>query len=65
MPLALALKLATSVSAFLCRYRRDVLGMDEAQAREAMETIWRPGGVWAALIGGTAAVALPHRFKSA
>ena len=50
------------VSAFLYRYRRDMLGMDEAQAREAMETIWRPGGVWAAFIGDAAAVTLPHRF---
>jgi protein tyrosine phosphatase (PTP) superfamily phosphohydrolase (DUF442 family) len=50
------------VSAFLYLYRRDVLGMNEVQAREAMETIWRPGGVWAAFIGDAAAVTLPHRF---
>jgi hypothetical protein len=53
------------VSAFLYLYRRDVLGMNEVQAREAMETIWRPGGVWAAFIGDAAAVTLPHRFISA
>jgi uncharacterized protein (TIGR01244 family) len=35
------------VSAFCYRYRRDVLGMDEAQARADLEQIWRPGGVWA------------------
>jgi uncharacterized protein (TIGR01244 family) len=40
------------VSAFLYRYRRDVLGMDEGRARAAMETIWRPGGVWADFIEG-------------
>jgi uncharacterized protein (TIGR01244 family) len=35
------------VSAFLYRYRRDVLGDDEAQVRADMERIWRPAGVWA------------------
>ncbi len=49
------------VSAFLYRYRRDVLGMDEAVARAAMETVWQPGGVWAAFIGDDAAVGLAHR----
>lgn len=49
------------VSAFLYRYRRDVLAMDEAQARAAMEAIWQPGGVWAAFIGDDDAIALPHR----
>jgi uncharacterized protein (TIGR01244 family) len=39
------------VSAFLYRYRRDVLGMDETQARAAMEQIWHPEGVWATFVG--------------
>jgi uncharacterized protein (TIGR01244 family) len=34
------------VSAFFYRFRRDVLGMDETQARAAMEAVWRPRGVW-------------------
>src|SRR5260370_36024445 len=34
------------VSAFLYRYRRDVLGMDETQARAEMEAVWKPKGVW-------------------
>jgi protein tyrosine phosphatase (PTP) superfamily phosphohydrolase (DUF442 family) len=38
------------VSAFFYRYRRDVLGMDEAQARAEMDKIWQPEGVWAAFI---------------
>ena len=38
------------VSAFLYRYRRDVLGMDEAKARREMEAIWQPEGVWAAFV---------------
>ena len=49
------------VSAFLYRYRRDALGLDEEEARAAMETVWRPGGVWAAFIGDEEAVPLPHR----
>ena len=39
------------VSAFFYRYRRDLLGVDEAQARADMEQIWRPEGVWATFIG--------------
>lgn len=35
------------VSAFFYRYRRDVLGMDKAQARLAMTEIWHPEGIWA------------------
>lgn len=38
------------VSAFFYRYRRDVLGMDEAEARAAMEDVWKPEGVWAAFV---------------
>src|SRR6202047_2067042 len=38
------------VSAFFYRYRRDVLGMDETQARAEMEAIWQPPGVWAAFV---------------
>lgn len=49
------------VSAFLYRYHRDVLCMDEPQARKAMDAIWQPGGVWAAFIGDEDAIALPHR----
>jgi protein tyrosine phosphatase (PTP) superfamily phosphohydrolase (DUF442 family) len=38
------------VSAFLYRYRRDVLGMDDAEARAEMEAIWHPECVWAAFV---------------
>jgi len=38
------------VSASFYRYRRDVLGMDEARARADMEEVWHPEGVWAALV---------------
>jgi predicted dithiol-disulfide oxidoreductase (DUF899 family) len=38
------------VSAFFYRYRRDVLGMDEARARADMEEVWHPEGVWAAFV---------------
>jgi protein tyrosine phosphatase (PTP) superfamily phosphohydrolase (DUF442 family) len=39
------------VSAFFYRYRRDVLGVNEAEARAEMEQVWHPEGVWAAFIG--------------
>ena len=38
------------VSAFFYRYRRGVLGMDEARARADMEDVWHPEGVWAAFV---------------
>jgi protein tyrosine phosphatase (PTP) superfamily phosphohydrolase (DUF442 family) len=41
------------VSAFFYRYQRDVLGLDEAPARRAMEKIWKPSGVWATFIEPT------------
>jgi hypothetical protein len=36
--------------------------MDEGKARAAMETIWRPGGVWARFIGDEVSVKLPHHY---
>ena len=51
------------VTAFFYRYKRDVLGSDEAEARAAMETVWKPGGVWAQFIGDEASVELPHRYR--
>jgi len=39
------------VSAFLYRYRRDVLGTNEAQARADMEDVWHPEGVWVTFVG--------------
>ena len=38
------------VSAFFYRYRRDVLGMDEALARADLDRLWLPNEVWAAFI---------------
>jgi uncharacterized protein (TIGR01244 family) len=38
------------VSAFLYRYRRDVLGMDDGAARADMDRIWKPDAVWRAFI---------------
>ena len=49
------------VSAFFYRYRRAVLGWGEPAARAPMEALWQPGGVWAAFIGDTASIVLPHR----
>lgn len=49
------------VTAFLYRFQRDRLGVDEAQARRLMDSVWRPGGVWAKFIGDEASIGLPHR----
>jgi uncharacterized protein (TIGR01244 family) len=38
------------VSAFFYRYRRTVLGWDEAKARVDLERIWKPEGVWSDFI---------------
>ena len=40
------------VSAFFYRFRRDVLGMDEARARAEMEAVWRPKGIWVEFVKG-------------
>lgn len=48
------------VSAFFYRYQRDVLGLSEEESRAAMDTLWRPGGAWAAFIGDDASVDQPH-----
>lgn len=39
------------VSAFFYRYRRDILGTDEAEARAEMERVWKPDRAWQAFIG--------------
>ena len=49
------------VTAFLYRYWRDVLLMDEEDARALMDSVWRPGGVWAKFIGDAESEALEHR----
>jgi uncharacterized protein (TIGR01244 family) len=38
------------VSAFFYRYRRDVIGCDDAKARAEMEAVWQPEGVWAEFV---------------
>lgn len=49
-------------SAFLYRYRRDGLGMAEPEARQEMERVWRPGGVWARFIGDAHNQSSPHQL---
>lgn len=39
------------VSAFLYRYRRDVLGMAEQRIRPDLDALWTPDEVWARFIG--------------
>ena len=50
------------VTAFFYRYQTEFMGRSEADARALMDSVWRPGGVWAAFIGDAAAVALPIRY---
>jgi uncharacterized protein (TIGR01244 family) len=38
------------VSAFVYRYRRQVLGQDDAQARPDLVRIWQPDPIWTAFI---------------
>lgn len=52
------------VTAFLYRYQRDVLKLDEADARAVMDTVWQPGGAWAKFIGDEASIELEHRPPS-
>ena len=40
------------VSAFIFRYRRDVLGEDPTLAEEDLHRIWQPNGVWKRFIAG-------------
>jgi protein tyrosine phosphatase (PTP) superfamily phosphohydrolase (DUF442 family) len=49
------------VSAFLYRWQRDVRGHDEIAARKLMDSVWQPGGLWAAFIGDIAGSSLAHR----
>lgn len=49
------------VSAFLYRYRRDVIG--EATAREELESVWQPAGVWSAFIGDIPVDGADHRYR--
>lgn len=50
------------VTAFLYRYQRDILRADANRAKVFMETVWRPGGVWAQFIGNDEAVNQPNRY---
>ncbi len=49
------------VTAFLYRWQRDVCGIESAQARALMDSVWQPGGVWADFVGDKMSVSLDHR----
>ena len=50
------------VTAFFYRYQTEVLGVTEAEARAMLESVWRPGGVWASFIGDEAGVDRPQQY---
>jgi len=49
------------VSAFLYRWQKEVCGLDDAEARALMDTVWQPGGIWASFIGDDVGSSMPHR----
>lgn len=49
------------VTAFVYRWQRDS-GRDVATARAMLDSVWRPGGVWADFIGDPAARDRPHAY---
>ena len=52
------------VSAFLYRWRQDRQGLPEAEARQELERLWRPGGAWARFIGRAEDAAAEHRYPA-
>ncbi len=50
------------VSAFLFRHRVETGAATPEQARAEMESVWRPGGVWARFIGDPAREGEPHLY---
>ncbi len=50
------------VTAFFYRYQTEVLGLPMAEARAVMESVWRPGGVWADFVGNADAAGRAHGF---
>ena len=50
------------VTAFLCRYQAEVLHRSPDEARALMDSVWRPGGVWATFIGDADGADRAHRY---
>ena len=50
------------VSAFLFRHRTEGGAVAPEQARAELESVWRPGGVWARFIGDLRREAEPHLY---
>jgi protein tyrosine phosphatase (PTP) superfamily phosphohydrolase (DUF442 family) len=50
------------VTAFMTRLAADGHGEDTAKARARMDSIWRPGGVWAAFLGDGENTDQPNRY---
>ena len=49
------------VTAFLYRWKRDVCGVKDDQARALMHSVWQPDAVWAAFVGDEAPAEETHR----
>jgi len=51
------------VSAFFYRYAQTEKGFSLAETYEIMDSIWRPGNVWAKFIGNHVAIDQPNRYS--
>lgn len=51
------------VTAFVYRWRRDALGLGDVEARAMMDSVWRPGGVWATFLGDPAGAGQASAYK--
>jgi len=50
------------VTAFIYRYATEGYGGTPQEARILLESVWRPGGVWAAFIGDESRVGQAHQY---
>lgn len=50
------------VTAFFYRYAKEGRGGDITEAADMMDSIWRPGGVWATFIGKPEDAGKPNRY---
>lgn len=51
------------VSAFFTRWQNEERGALDVDMTQLIETIWRPGGVWAAFLGDQENIDQPNRYK--
>lgn len=50
------------VTAFFYLYLQQARGISEIEARALMDSVWKPGNVWAEFIGDTSAIGRDHLY---